>query len=255
MKINLYSLIVEVTRRCNMHCEHCLRGEAQNLDIPFSTIDKALEQVDSIGILTISGGEPSLNVPAMRHILDVCRERQIPVDGFYVITNGKSVTKEFVLLCLEWYVYVVVECNGDAECCGVAMSEDAFHEEVDNNAAAMLQGLAFYRDSHKTDYSKVLLINEGRAKAIANAWDTRELSIYAPEIEISGDFLSAESDIYISANGDVRCCCDTAYNDARATLGNLNDKSLVDILTAAEDCRTLEDIAALQNPSAAQQVA
>lgn len=32
-KAYVSSLIIEITRRCNMACEHCLRGNAQNLDI------------------------------------------------------------------------------------------------------------------------------------------------------------------------------------------------------------------------------
>ena len=37
MEIYVESLVIEVTRRCNMRCEHCLRGDAQNLDISTAT--------------------------------------------------------------------------------------------------------------------------------------------------------------------------------------------------------------------------
>lgn len=33
MEIYVNYLAIEVTRRCNMKCNHCLRGDAQNLDI------------------------------------------------------------------------------------------------------------------------------------------------------------------------------------------------------------------------------
>lgn len=39
MKINVHTLIVEVTRRCNMTCKHCLRGDAQSLDMQKETVD------------------------------------------------------------------------------------------------------------------------------------------------------------------------------------------------------------------------
>ena len=38
--MQVYSLILEVTRRCNMCCAHCLRGEAENIDMQKETIDK-----------------------------------------------------------------------------------------------------------------------------------------------------------------------------------------------------------------------
>lgn len=58
-KLNIYNLVLEVTRRCNMCCAHCLRGEAQNMDMQKETIDKLLDQTDSISMVTFSGGEPS----------------------------------------------------------------------------------------------------------------------------------------------------------------------------------------------------
>jgi len=34
MKIEIEDLVIETTRRCNMACPHCLRGPAQNADMP-----------------------------------------------------------------------------------------------------------------------------------------------------------------------------------------------------------------------------
>ena len=65
-KIGVRSLILEVTRRCNMCCDHCLRGDAQDLDMQKETVDALLEQVGSIGGVTFSGGEPLLNYPQNR---------------------------------------------------------------------------------------------------------------------------------------------------------------------------------------------
>ena len=32
MNVVMSDIVIEVTRRCNMACKHCLRGEAENLD-------------------------------------------------------------------------------------------------------------------------------------------------------------------------------------------------------------------------------
>ena len=39
-----------------------------------------------------------------------------------------------------------------------------------------------------------------------------------------------ESNLYISCNGDVKTCCDTAYDNDAYTIGNLYAESLEDIL-------------------------
>ena len=67
--MQVYSLILEVTRRCNMCCAHCLRGEAENIDMQKETIDKVLDLVDKIECVTFSGGEPSLNLPLIQYFL------------------------------------------------------------------------------------------------------------------------------------------------------------------------------------------
>lgn len=55
-KLYIGALVLEVTRRCNMHCEHCLRGDTQNLDMQKEIVDKLLEQTESIFCVTFSGG-------------------------------------------------------------------------------------------------------------------------------------------------------------------------------------------------------
>ena len=80
MKLNLDYLTLEVTRRYNMGCAHCLRGEAENLDMTKEIVDKALEDVEFISSLTLSGGEPTLNTELIRYILDVCMKKEIVVN-------------------------------------------------------------------------------------------------------------------------------------------------------------------------------
>ena len=42
--------------------------------------------------------------------------------------------------------------------------------------------------------------------------------------------ITIESMIYLSANGDIRTDCDTAYDNDDYTIGNLNSSSLIDII-------------------------
>lgn len=38
------NVFIEVTRRCNMCCAHCLRGDAESIDIQEKYIDMALAE-------------------------------------------------------------------------------------------------------------------------------------------------------------------------------------------------------------------
>ena len=71
-KIQLDSLVIEVTRRCQLKCEHCLRGNAQKRDMSRDYIKDLFKKVGYISNLTFTGGEPSL-VP---HIIQMIRKKQ-----------------------------------------------------------------------------------------------------------------------------------------------------------------------------------
>lgn len=44
-KIAIDHLLVEITRKCQLRCAHCLRGDAQNINMSPKIIDKLLESV------------------------------------------------------------------------------------------------------------------------------------------------------------------------------------------------------------------
>lgn len=112
-KMRIYaanSVFIEVTRRCNMCCAHCLRGDAESIDIQEKYIDAFLDSFEKgayISSLTFTGGEISLNIPAIRYTLKAVKERNISVGNFYMVTNGKAVDKmaELALASLEWWNY------------------------------------------------------------------------------------------------------------------------------------------------------
>ena len=60
-KLAFNDLSIEITRRCNLACQHCMRGEAENLDMSNEVIDQLLDRTSEIGYLGITGGEPLLN--------------------------------------------------------------------------------------------------------------------------------------------------------------------------------------------------
>ena len=42
------NLALEVTRRCNLRCKHCMRGEPQDLDMSDEVLDKVINQFSSL---------------------------------------------------------------------------------------------------------------------------------------------------------------------------------------------------------------
>ena len=115
-----------------MCCAHCLRGDAESIDIQEKYIDAFLDNFEKgayISSLTFTGGEISLNIPAIRYTLKAVKERGIAVGSFYMVTNGKAVDKmaDLAMASLEWWNY----CDDkDDYSCGLCISSDDFHEAI-----------------------------------------------------------------------------------------------------------------------------
>ncbi len=211
MKLNFENLAVEVTRRCNMKCAHCMRGEAQNIDLDLEKFDKFLENVSHIDTITFTGGEPTLNLPAIRHILEVCKERKISVYNFYLVTNGKKIENDFLILMIEWYAYCY-DCGGDPEYTGLALSQDEYHESVNYNSIQKLKAFEFFdMNDKKNNWDKSYLINLGRARSIGSHVK-RNPDYYHPTVEENDDEIKiGDSNIAFTCDGDILFDCDYEY--------------------------------------------
>jgi organic radical activating enzyme len=142
-KLTFEYLTIEVTRKCNMRCAHCLRGDAQDVDIDYKHIDDLLDQVEVIGHLDVTGGEPTLNLDALEYILNGLCKRGIPLCEFGLYTNGLIYSERFVKL-IKWCKQIIdVSCsnclkNGNEyqpqrylSRCNVGVSLDRYHEQHD----------------------------------------------------------------------------------------------------------------------------
>lgn len=215
-KLEISSFILETTRRCNMNCDHCLRGGPGSGDMSPELLRVFLKQVQEIDEVTFTGGEPSLNIPIMRTFYDICEEYNIPIHSFFVATNGKENQMELATFLLEQY-----EKSDYQEGCAVALSIDAFHEEDISN---LVKGLAFY-----TNIKEHPIGDFDWPIAMGTA-DMNGLGIENPRIirdhfqieRMENQNLRVE-DLYLSINGCVFPECNLTNEEENAPLDSPND--------------------------------
>lgn len=212
-EINIHSFVVETTRRCNMRCAHCLRGNPQNRSMPYEVLKNALRHVSYISSVTFTGGEPSLpsGIRVMHDFMEIARNWDIRVGSFYIVTNGKVYRREFVDVVRSLYFF----CD-DNEISGVDFSDDSYHEdrhrgfywELHELAEYELQGLNVGKKKHYEEG----LIRQGRCE-----WGYRDLEparivyrITDPEADDS-EIQIEEPAIYLNCKGNVILDCDWSY--------------------------------------------
>lgn len=162
-KLTIHDLCIETTRRCNMACAHCMRGDAMDHDLDPALLDKLFSRLSGIGNVTPTGGEPSLNPAALLQIRDAILKYNIPVAGVYLVTNGKEITDEF----LHNFLSLLLATEMDPEVSGLALSQDMFHDKISYANKAKLSMFSCFRDDDKkTDWTRTPVLNIGRGAEI-----------------------------------------------------------------------------------------
>lgn len=198
------NLIIEVTRKCNMQCCHCLRGDSQNKNIKLEYITKILENIKDNDIyydITFSGGEPSLNTQAIRHYINECKRLNINHSYFYIATNGvNNNNSDFIMLLLELYTM-----SDEKKLCQVQLSNDDYHDDLYFQDDSIINGLSFFNKKYNNDYESYDTINEGRGWGGRNA-TKHDMSYYDDFQEFINDI-----PIYLNCNGYLINGCDWSY--------------------------------------------
>lgn len=193
-KLYIKTLSIEITRRCNMVCAHCMRGDPENLDINHQHIRSLLKHVTHVHRLTITGGEPSLNPKAIRYILKQLKSFNIHVYDFYIVTNGSisSMSDQFISVCSDLFDY---QENKDLEEHShmLELSDDRFHDKtLHEKVTAKLRLYPFFGTRGQSQ--NIYLFKEGRCTTgeqnkVHHIYLTSENYVYG--------------DIYLNAKGNI----------------------------------------------------
>jgi len=238
----LDSLIIEVTRRCNIRCNHCLRGPQQRKDMDLGYIEKVFKEISDVDCITFSGGEPSLVPEIISGILTLAKKYKVSVNNFYCVTNCTTNSKEFVLSMMEWYLYCT-----DNETSGVRVSRDQFHKyevPVYSHKNNLLSALSFVEvDKAKLNY----IIAEGRG-ADCNEVRSRKLDdSFQVRCELDDEGLAREmirfydGELYLNVLGEFVDGCDHSYkNQSNFILGDVKEKNWMKNLVDTVAANTME---------------
>ena len=215
-KLCVAELVIETTRRCPIACEHCCRGDAQDMDFDVRHLDRFLRGCETVGTLTLSGGEPSLVVPIMRKCFASCHKHDVGPSAFFVATNGLNEKNQLAMAQLLLKEYARMD---EKEMCAVALSVDEYHDwQCADHRSEIVRGLSFYSEVKQTTYEYANTVPQGRAARNAIADPERmtyEPNRFSPE-DVSDGLIYVDY-VYLSANGYAYPCCNLSYEtmDAR----------------------------------------
>lgn len=223
-------IMFELTRRCDMQCSHCLRGDAQGVDMSSHMIRTILLKLEDIASnFSFGGGEAILKPELINQFTQELHWSGINtqwLEPMWIVSNGKRLYNiddpynpselTDALIRLSNYVPITL-----------AISTDKYHED----GADSRYNHAEYLFEHTPDiqlckhgprdYSN--LVDMGRfrgGREVKEAVNEDDLKLF-----------------YINIHGDIFPSCDLSYNfmdefkDTAICFGNILTDTLEDIMT------------------------
>jgi organic radical activating enzyme len=217
------NILIEVTRQCNLKCDHCLRGEPENKVIQKKHVELLFSQLEEISLLTLTGGEPALWPSKIEMILSVAKKYKVDVQNFYIATNGTIASDSFLLSLIKLWLY----CS-ENEISGVSISNDNFHDMklIEKNLKTF-EALSFVKYKYfprgffydtdtepekfpdyvyKMENEPELILAQGRGIN----WGDKEIHEHTWD-----DFLENPDDaeFYLNCKGNIILGCDWSYKN------------------------------------------
>ena len=164
--MHIKNLYLEVTRKCTLQCEHCLRGESEAKQMSVETVENTLKEIQRIDTLLLSGGEPLLNIEVLEALPEQIRKHKVQVERIGIITNGTVMTKR--------HIEALKKLKDVCSSFEFYLSSDLFHrlewqrlgieEKVQRHFEEFQKHLPLKKYLENDCHHKVLINSKGRAK-------------------------------------------------------------------------------------------
>lgn len=230
------SIVIEVTRRCNMSCPHCMRGNMQSIDIDLYILDKFLSNFKDCCVRRIifTGGEPSLSPKVLEETIKIVEKYSIIIKSFIMITNGKNFSDK------------VIGIMNSVDNFGAFLSQDKWHDKLtdyDYSQLSKLKNIA----SKQFDVQDSDLLKMGRSKV------GKEKNYEGLIFARYHDSLVLTSELVCTCYGDILDCCDYSFDDID-TLCNIKiceyDDDILSILKEESDNSHIYNLAGVRRRGA-----
>jgi len=239
-KLNFNQFIFEVTRRCNLECPHCARGEAQNIDLSMAHIDTTIAQMRRVENVSLTGGEPFLVPDTIKHILEQLKKNDVECYSFSVVTNGTILSEDIA----EIFNDIGFYCRASqykkknrrypmkAE---IEISDTPYHnnnpqealefysKHCNGNVRVHIQDYTKYGNDESNKYE---MAYSGRAKSLDNSFGCSSLCYQA---DMSGNNIKCK--VQLNSTGDIALSelvefeTEDTYN-----MGCVEDRPIIDML-------------------------
>lgn len=255
---------IVASKKCNLACKHCMRGNSQNETIKKEVFDELFKKIAMFEILNLGGGEISLSPSIINDLTTSLKEHKVVVNNFAFATNATVLTDEFLqeLIKLKEYldsvknIFSLYNREKNIPNIHISISIDDFHlEEMIKKGYTLenfFDNIRKYREvfGDESIYFKALcdfdLIDEGRAKSIQSSTISKTpfkpLSNEFGFVNLKNKIIALLGILSVSTSGEVLPDCNFSFENEKVfSIGNIKDCKLSTILSHL-NIKDLQDI-------------
>ena len=171
-RLNVRTLLLELTRECNLECKHCFRGDSQNVYMNLNIVDYIFDNVCRANEFLLTGGEPLLAKEQLKRITQNIMKDRINIGKMIIVTNGTVLSFDTIGMLYQ------ISKRTDLE---IRLSNDVFHTmEIERKKLNDIRSrnIKIFKDNFNVTipHDKVYIIDKiGRAENLSEA-DINEIN-------------------------------------------------------------------------------
>lgn len=233
-------LSIEITRRCNKRCDHCAKGDAQNITITKEIVDRIFLDVADCEMVYILGGETTLELDMLDYLVDCIIKSDWNTKAIQVTTNGIIKDRRLV------DIFGRFCSSGQDRKAYIRISNDMFHFREEYEPA-----MRYYKDIADTVSKNIITLYSGSIAALKYEGRAKKYIDEHPEYCSPLSFVSLYPNINhrvkiqdgyvhcllsIGANGNLGFDNDYSFKRFdRLAFGNILCDSMADLIDRNND--------------------
>ena len=215
------NLVIETTRRCNLACKHCLRGDAQPIDITDDILAMAFKDITHVGHLTVTGGEPLYSPKTLKLLMRYLEERSnLTIGSLYMSTNAAvrmtqdlwgTLCRLFALVD-EDEAYMTALSISNHPCTLEDIETRDLLKQFKETSYKLKNVFKFASDRYTSDdkFCPEWIVREGKGESWGKGRHQVSTTEYM-EINLEEEHAQFDSTIYLNALGQWVLDCDWSY--------------------------------------------
>lgn len=216
-KYSLSGLAIEVTRRCNLNCGHCLRGESVQKDLNLRKFHDFLNGIVWIDSIHLTGGEPFASINTLNGIINILEYKKVGFGGFSIVTNCSLINDEAIKTLKKMFMLSKHDNSY------IHVSKDSYHGWDENRENNLSRLKSEFSDVYVDENKHPKILRMGKAVEFGDVEPDRfeykfGLLKQEPSVEDTSDHCIM-GDLFISCMGSVHRDWEMSYDEMNNGFG------------------------------------